>query len=189
MSTRKELKPSNALYPTPVVLVTSVDENGKPNIITLAWAANICSVPPQVGISIGPQRYSNSLIRKIREFAVNIPTSDILRETDYCGVVSGKKADKFKDTGLTPIKAAKVKPPIIKQCPVSIECNVKNIINIGSHDLFIGEVVAIEVDEGVLDQRKNIDFRKLKSITWSPLSGDYYSVGEKLGSIGLSLKK
>lgn len=87
------------------------------------------------------------------------------------------------------MKAAKVKPPLIKQCPVSIECKVKNIINIGSHDLFVGEAVTVEVDGEVLDQRRNIDFKKLKAITWSPLSGDYYSVGEKLGPIGLSLKK
>lgn len=100
MSARKELKLCNALYPTPVVLVTSVDENDKPNIITLAWAANICSIPPQVGISIGPRRYSNGLIRKVGEFVVNIPTTDILRETDYCGVVTGRKVDKFKDTKL-----------------------------------------------------------------------------------------
>jgi len=183
------MKPSNALYPAPVVLVTSVDEGGKPNIITLAWAANIVSVPPHVGISVGPQRYSNGLIHRTGEFVVNMPTSDILKETDYCGIVSGRKVDKFKDTKLSPVKATKVKPPLIKQCPVSIECKVKNIINIGSHDLFIGEVVTIEVDQEVLDQRKNIDFKKLKAITYSPFTGDYYSVGEKLGQIGFSMKK
>jgi flavin reductase (DIM6/NTAB) family NADH-FMN oxidoreductase RutF len=189
LSARKELKPSNALYPAPVVLVTSVDENDKPNIITLAWAGNICSSPPQVGIAIGPPRFSNSLIRKVGEFVVNIPSADILKETDYCGVVSGKNVDKFKETKLTPVKAAHVKPPIIKQCPVSIECMVKNIINIGSHDLFIGQTVSVSVDESVLDQHRNIDFKKLKGIIWNPLSGDYYSVGERLASIGFSLKK
>jgi flavin reductase (DIM6/NTAB) family NADH-FMN oxidoreductase RutF len=189
LSQRKELKPSNALYPAPVVLVTSVDEHDKPNIITLAWAGNICSSPPQVGIAIGPPRFSNNLIRKVGEFVVNIPSADILKETDYCGMVSGRNVDKFKETKLTPVKAAHVKPPIIKQCPVSIECRVKKIITIGSHDLFIGETLSVSVDESVLDQRRNIDFKKLNGITWSPLSGDYYSIGEKLASIGFSLKK
>jgi len=189
LSSRKELKPSNSLYPTPVILVTSVDETGRPNIITLAWAGNLCSAPPQVGISIAPLRYSNNLIREGKEFVVNIPTSDILRETDYCGIVSGKNTDKFKDTKLTPMKAAKVKPPMIKECPVSIECKVKNIVPLGSHDLFIGEVVNLEVDENVLSQRNNIDFKKLKAITWSPLTRNYYSVGKTLGSFGFSRKK
>jgi flavin reductase (DIM6/NTAB) family NADH-FMN oxidoreductase RutF len=189
MSTRKKLKLSNALYPTPVILVTSVDKDEKPNIITLAWAGNLCSVPPQIGISIRRPRYSNGLIRKAGEFVVNIPSADIVRETDYCGTVSGKKVDKFKDTKLTPLKASKVKPPIIKECPVSIECKVKKTVTLGSHDLFIGEVVNIGVDENVLDQYRNIDFQKLRPITWSPLSRNYYSVGETLGSFGLSKKK
>nr|MDO8099761.1 flavin reductase family protein [Candidatus Njordarchaeota archaeon] len=189
MSTRKELKPTTALCPTPVILVTSTDENGKPNIITLAWAGNICSNPPQVGISIQPPRYSNGLIRTIGEFVVNIPTADIVREADYCGMVSGRKFDKFRDTKLTPMNATRVKPPIIAECPVSIECKVKNIITLGSHDLFVGEVVNIDVYEKVLDKRNKVDFGKLKAITWNPLSGDYYSVGERLGLIGFSMKK
>ncbi|WXG46683.1 MAG: flavin reductase family protein [Candidatus Atabeyarchaeum deiterrae] len=189
MSYKKELKPSNALYPTPVILVTSVDESDKPNIITLAWAGNLCSVPPQVGISVTPQRYSNGLIRKTKEFVVNIPTEDILKETDYCGLVSGKTVDKFKETKLTPIKASKVKPPLIKECPVSLECKVKNVINIGSHDLFIGETINIDADENVVGQRGNIDFVKLKAVTWNPISLEYYSLGRRLGSIGFSKKK
>ncbi|WXG44099.1 MAG: flavin reductase family protein [Promethearchaeati archaeon SRVP18_Atabeyarchaeia-1] len=189
MSTRKELKPSTALYPTPVVLVTSIDEGGKPNIITLAWAGNICSNPPQVGISVGPPRYSNGLIRKTGEYVVNIPTADIVREADYCGMVSGRNSDKFRDTKLTAIKAKKVKPPIIAECPVSIECKVRNIIALGSHDLFVGEVVNIDVSENVLDQRGKIDFKRLKAITWNPMTGNYLSVGESLGLIGFSMKK
>jgi flavin reductase (DIM6/NTAB) family NADH-FMN oxidoreductase RutF len=189
LSARKKLKLSTALYPTPVILVTSSDENGKPNIITLAWAGNICSVPPQIGISVRQRRFSNGLIRKVGEFVVNVPTVDILKETDYCGTVSGRRADKFKETKLTPIKATRVKPPIIRQCPVDIECKVKNVINIGSHDLFIGEVVNISADEGVLDPSGKIDFKKLKAITWNPLTRDYYSLGERLDSIGFSKKK
>lgn len=189
MSLKKELKPSNSLYPTPVILVTSVDDAGRPNIITLAWAGNLCSVPPQVGVSVAPARFSNGLIRKCKEFVVNIPTSDIVKETDYCGACSGKRTDKFRDTKLTPIKAAKVKPPVIRECPVNIECKVKSITTLGSHDLFVGEVVNIDADENVLGQRNRIDFRKLKAITWNPLSGEYYSVGDKLGSMGFSMKK
>jgi flavin reductase (DIM6/NTAB) family NADH-FMN oxidoreductase RutF len=189
VSEKAEVKPSTFLYPTPIVLVTSVDEKGKPNIITLAWAGNLCSNPPQVGISIQPPRYSNGLIRKANEFVVNIPTVNIVREADYCGMASGKNVDKFKDTKLTPAKATKVKPPIIAECPVNIECKVRNIITLGSHDLFIGEVVNIEIDENVMNKRKKIDSRKLKAITWNPTSGEYYSLGEPLGLIGFSLKK
>jgi flavin reductase (DIM6/NTAB) family NADH-FMN oxidoreductase RutF len=169
--------------------VTSSDEKEKPNIITLAWAGNVCINPPQVAISMGRPRYSNGLVRKANEFVVNIPTVNILRETDYCGMVSGKNVDKFKDTKLTPAKATKVKPPIIAECPVNIECKVKNIITLGSHDLFIGEVVNIEVNENVMNERKKIDSRKLKAIAWNPISGEYNSLGEPLGLIGFSLKK
>jgi flavin reductase (DIM6/NTAB) family NADH-FMN oxidoreductase RutF len=181
MPSKRELKPSAVVYPTPVALVTCVDEKGKPNIITLAAVGILCGNPPQVGISIRPSRYSNRLIRKSREFVVNLPTVAIVEETDYCGVVSGRSKDKFAETKLTPIEAKKVRPPLIKQCPVNLECRVKDILSLGSHDLFIGEVVSMHADEEVLDASSNIDFKKLCAITWNPISEEYYSLGESLG--------
>jgi flavin reductase (DIM6/NTAB) family NADH-FMN oxidoreductase RutF len=189
LSSKKELKPTIALYPNPVVLATSVDEKGKPNVCTLAWAGVVCSEPPEIGISIRPSRYSNELISKTREYVVNIPTSDIVQETDYCGMVTGRKVDKFKETKLTPVKAKKVKPPLIKECPVNIECKVKDIIKLGAHDLFIGEIVNINADADVMDSPTSINFGKLKAITWNPISREYYSLGESLGEYGFSQKK
>ncbi|MEM2146090.1 MAG: flavin reductase family protein [Candidatus Jordarchaeaceae archaeon] len=186
LSLKKELTPSIALYPTPVVLATSIDEKGKPNICTLAWAGVVCSEPPQIGISIRPSRYSHGLISKTMEYVVNIPTSDIVKETDYCGMVTGKNVDKFKETKLTPVKAKKVKPPLIKECPVNLECKVKNVIKLGAHDLFIGEIVNINADADVMDSPTSINFGKLKAITWNPISREYYTLGKALGVYGFS---
>jgi flavin reductase (DIM6/NTAB) family NADH-FMN oxidoreductase RutF len=189
LSSKKELKPSAAVYPTPVALVTCVDEKGKPNIITLAAVGILCGNPPQVGISIRPSRYSNKLIRKSREFVVNLPTIAMVEETDYCGVVSGRTKDKFAETGLTPIEATKVKPPLIRQCPVNLECRVKDILSLGSHDFFVGEVVCMHADEEVLDSSGKIDFKKLNAITWNPISEEYYSLGKLLGTEAFSKRR
>jgi flavin reductase (DIM6/NTAB) family NADH-FMN oxidoreductase RutF len=185
---KKEMKPSIALYPTPVILATSVDEKGKPNVCTLAWVGVVCSEPPQIGISIRPSRYTHELISKTKEYVVNVPTADIVKETDYCGIVTGKKVDKFKETGLTPVKAKKVKPPLIEECPVNMECKVKNIINLGAHDLFIGEIVNVNANEDVMDSPTSINFEKLKPITWNPISSEYHSLGKRLGTYGFSKK-
>jgi flavin reductase (DIM6/NTAB) family NADH-FMN oxidoreductase RutF len=170
-------------------MVTSVDDNGKPNIITLAWTGVLCSEPPQIGISIAPARYSHDLIEKTGEFVVNVPTSDILKEVDYCGTISGRRADKFKETKLTQMKARRVEPPLIKECPVRMECMVKNIVQLGSHDLFVGEIVAVDVDEKVYQKGHKEDLLELKPIVFSPLKGEYYSLGKLLGAIGFSRKK
>jgi flavin reductase (DIM6/NTAB) family NADH-FMN oxidoreductase RutF len=189
LSSRSASRPSISLYPTPVILVTSVDDDGKPNIITLAWTGVLCSEPPQIGISMTPARYSHNLIRKSGQFVVNVPTSDILKEVDYCGSVSGRKADKFKETGLTPIKANKVEPPVIKECPISMECMVKNIVQLGSHDLFVGEIVSVGSDEKLVQNGHRQDLTEFKSIVFSPLDDGYYSLGKLLGKMGFSRKK
>jgi flavin reductase (DIM6/NTAB) family NADH-FMN oxidoreductase RutF len=141
-----------------------------------------------MSISIRPSRYSHALISKTREYVINIPTASIVRETDYCGIVSGRTIDKFKVTKLTPIEAKIVAPPIIKECPVSLECKVKDIIKLGSHDVFVGEVVNVNVDGNVLDQSKKIDYAKLNPITWNPITEEYHSLGERLGKEGYSKK-
>jgi flavin reductase (DIM6/NTAB) family NADH-FMN oxidoreductase RutF len=188
LSSRRYLKPATIVYPTPVVLTTSIDENGKANVCTLAACGILSGNPPRVSISIRPARYSHTLISKTNEYVVNFPTADIVRETDYCGIVSGRTIDKFKITKLKPIKAKVVKPPIISECPISLECRVKEIMKLGSHDVFVGEVVNLNVDENVLTQSKRIDYTKLRPITWNPITEEYHSLGQRLGKAGYSRK-
>src|SRR3989338_5310643 len=171
------LKPYEALYPVPVVLVTCVGKNGKPNIITIAWAGVVCSSPPCVSISVRPSRHSFGLIKQSGEFVVNIPTEKHLRETDYCCTVSGKNADKFKDTKFTPLPAKKVKPPLIKECPVNIECRVKSFTDLGAHHMFIAEVLSVNADEDILTSFGGIDYSKTSPIVYN--QGQYWSLNKR----------
>jgi len=175
---KTEIKPSSLLYPCPVVLVTCADETGRPNIITLAWVGVVCSDPPMLGVAIRPSRYSYGLIERTGEFVVNIPTRDIVGQTDFCGEVSGRDVDKFSKSGLTPEASSKVTPPLIKECPVSLECKVKDKIRLGSHDLFIGEVVSLHADENLLDSGGNIDFSKTGAMTYMHVG--YWEIGGRL---------
>ena len=179
--------PRTALFPCPVVLVTCVDAEGKPNIITLAWAGVACSNPPILGIGVRPGRYSYRLIEQSGEFAINIPTAKYVKETDFCGSSSGKTVDKFNETGLTPDPAERIRPPIIRECPVNIECVVKSRIQLGSHHLFLGEVVSVHVDDEILDEKGRIDFDKAAPFVFN--NGEYWSLKRKIGEIGLSKKK
>lgn len=176
--------PYTALFPCPVVLVTCVDYKEKPNIITLAWVGTVCSEPPTVALGIRPTRYSYKLINDTKEFVVNIPTSKILRETDYCGVTSGKEQDKFSITRLTQEPADKVKPPLIRECPVNLECILKDNIPLGAHDLLLGEIVQVHVDRQILDENGNIDFTKAEPFVFNV--GEYWSINKKLGTYGFS---
>lgn len=187
----KIIKPgTTGIYPAPTVLVTCVGKDNRPNIITLAWVGVVCSEPPMVGIAIRPSRHSHGLIVESGEFVVNMPTEDILPQTDYCGIVSGRDVDKFAKTGLTQIPASQVKAPVIKECPVSLECRTTQIINLGTHDLIIGEVLATLIDEELLDERWNIkDILDLKSVAYSPLTANYLSMGEVIGRYGYSREK
>ena len=176
-----------ALFPCPVVLVTCVDSMGVPNIITLAWAGTVCSEPPTVGLGIRPSRYSHKLIENSKEFVVNIPTTKIIRETDYCGVNSGKDVDKFSKTKLNTEKADKVKAPLIRECPVNIECILKNMLSLGTHDLFLGEIVQVHIDQDILDEKGNVDFTKADPFVFN--LGEYWSMHKKLGTYGFSKQK
>lgn len=135
--------PGTVLSPVPSVMVSCADENGKPNIITLAWVGTVCSDPPMVGISIRPSRYSYEIIRQTGEFVLNIPNRSLLEAMDYCGVVSGREIDKFEATGLTPVPAELVKAPLIAECPMNLECRVSQTIALGSHDLFLAEILRV----------------------------------------------
>lgn len=179
--------PRTALFPCPVVLVTSVGSSGKPNIITIAWVGTVCSDPPMLSIAIRPPRYSCKLISGSREFVVNIPTKTILRQVDFCGMVSGKSMDKFVETGLTPESAAKVQAPLIKECPVNIECVVKKQMALGAHRLFLGEIVQVHVDKDVLDENGRIDFNRAEPFVYN--EGEYWSLSEKIGLYGFSISK
>jgi flavin reductase (DIM6/NTAB) family NADH-FMN oxidoreductase RutF len=173
-----------ALFPCPVTLVTCIDSKGEPNIITLAWAGTLCSEPPTIGLGIRPKRYSHSLIENSKEFVVNIPTTKILKETDYCGVTSGKDVDKFSETKLTPEEADKIRAPLIRECPVNIECVLKDKISLGAHDLFLGEIVQVHIDQDILDEKGNIDFVKAHPFTYN--QGEYWSLDKKLGTYGFT---
>lgn len=176
-------RPFTPSYPVPVVLVTC-SHGEEANIIAIAWTGILCSKPPQLGIGVRPERHSHSLIREAGEFVVNVPPERLLEKVDYCGMVSGREVDKFEATGLTAAPASLLKTPIIAECPINIECRVMRIIPLGSHDLFIGEVVAVQIDEEVLNEDGRIDYKKARSLVFT---GDqYWSLGSLLGKYGFS---
>ncbi len=180
-------KPSTILNPVPVVMVTCADAEGKPNIITIAWAGTINSEPPMVSISVRKERYSYELIKNKGEFIINIPNRKLAFVTDLCGVKSGRDNDKFSLTGLTAETASNVSVPLIKECPVNIECRVKHVISLGSHDMFISEIVAVNVDESLIDEKGKMDMGKADLICYS--HGEYWSLEKSLGYFGYSVTK
>ena len=186
---KKSMKPTSALLVTPVVLVTCADEGAKPNIITLAWVGVANSDPPMISVAIRPDRHSHGIVKKTGEFVANLPTTEILKEMDFCGVASGSKVDKFSETHLTSLPAEKVKAPLIKECPVNLECRVKQFIPLGSHDLFLGEVVAVHMDTEIQDERGRIDIAKAKLFAFHPGAMEYWSLGEKIGKYGFTKGK
>ncbi|MFA5364621.1 MAG: flavin reductase family protein [Candidatus Bathyarchaeia archaeon] len=177
-------EPFTALFPCPVVLVTCLDAAGKPNIITLAWVGTVCSEPPTVALGVRPSRYSHDLIMTSKEFVVNIPSAEHIVETDYCGVTSGREVDKFSETKFTPLPAVKVKAPLIKECPVNMECVLTYTVSLGTHDVFFGKVVQVHIDEEVQNKKGRIDFKKAEPFTYN--QGEYWSLKKKLGTYGFS---
>lgn len=145
------------MYPRLTILLTSIDEEGNANIITLAWSMPASFKPPLAAVSIAPERYSHGLVMNSREFVVNIPTMEIAKETLFCGRNSGRDVDKFKATGLTPIPAKKVRPPLIRECMAHLECRVVDYVKAGDHTIFIGEVVSITVNDGIFDGKYAIE--------------------------------
>ena len=184
---KQSWKPGNMLYPLPVVMVSAADKEGRDDIITVAWAGTVCTNPPMVSISIRPERYSYHMIRETGEFVINLTTEELAFATDYCGVKSGRDVDKFKETGLTREKAEKVKAPMIAEAPVSIECKVKEIRELGSHHMFIAQVAAVHADEKYMDEKNRFDLNRARPIVYS--HGEYLGTGKKLGTFGYSVKK
>ncbi|KKM11980.1 flavin reductase [Clostridiales bacterium PH28_bin88] len=184
MSNKIKKAPYTALYPVPAVLVTCADENLKPNVITIAWTGTVNSVPPMVYVSVRPDRFSYKLIKETGEFVINVPSAGIVKEVDFCGMNSGRDVDKFAATGLTPLPAAVVKAPLIKECPVNIECQVKQVIELGSHHMFIGEIVSVHIDQDSLNQKGQVDMDLAKAVSYC--AGEYRGVDLIIGTHGYS---
>lgn len=180
-------KPGNMLYPLPAVLVSAMDEEGNVNAFTVAWAGTVCTNPPMVSISVRPSRYSYDLIKKRGEFVINLTTQDLVYATDYCGVRSGRDEDKLAKLGLCRQPSKEIATPGIAQSPVNIECRVKDILELGSHHMFLAEVVNVQVDAAYMDEKKSFHLDRAKPIVYS--HGGYFSLGKKLGTFGYSIAK
>lgn len=180
-------KAGNMLYPLPVVMVSVADKEGKSNILTVAWAGTVCTNPPMVSISVRPERYSYHMLKETGEFVINLTTRDLAKATDYCGVRSGRDVDKWKEMNLTPVPSLEVKVPSIAESPVNIECRVHHVEELGSHYMFVAEVVAVQVDDAYMDDKKRFHLSQAKPIVYS--HGEYYLLGEKLGTFGYSVRK
>lgn len=180
-------KAGNMLYPLPAVMVSAVDTEGKANIITVAWAGTVCTNPPMVSISVRPERYSYHMIQETKEFVINLTTEKLAYATDYCGVRSGREVDKFTEMKLTKEAADVVKAPLIGESPVNIECRVVKTEELGSHHMFLAEVLAVHVDDSYLDEKNRFALEKTDPIVY--VHGEYFSLGQLLGSFGYSVKK
>lgn len=180
-------KPGNMLYPLPVVMVSVADKEGKQNIITIAWTGTICSDPPMVSISVRPERYSYHMIKETGEFVINLTTKELAFATDYCGVKSGRDVDKFAAMQLTPVRGEKVKAPLIAESPVNLECKVTEVKHLGTHDMFMAEVVCVHADEKYMDEQNRFHLEMADPIVYS--HGTYMTMGKKIGTFGYSVRK
>ena len=180
-------KAGNMVYPLPAVMVTCRDKDGNDNIITVAWTGTICTNPSMAYISVRPERHSYNMIKETGEFVINLTTKELTFATDYCGVKSGRDVDKFKECKLTKENAVHVNVPMIKESPVNIECKVERIDELGSHHMFVAKVLAVHADEKYMDKTGKFNLAKSELIVYS--HGEYYSMGEKLGSFGYSIRK
>ena len=188
--TRVNWRPANLLNPLPVVLISSTDENGKSNVMTAAWAGTICSDPVMVSVSIRKSRYSHEIISKTKEFVMNLPGEDLALYTDYVGIYSGRKIDKFSLPGkykVTVCPSNKVKAVTIEECPIALECKVKDIIELGSHDMFIAEVVSCSINQNCLTKDNKLDIKKANLLSYC--HGEYYTLGKKVGKFAYSSSK
>ena len=184
---KQNWKPGNMLYPLPAVLVSCQGTDGKPNLITIGWVGTICSDPAMVSISVRPERYSYHMLRETGEFVINLTTKDLAFATDFCGVRSGRDVDKFAEMKLTKEKASVVAAPMIGECPVNIECKVTEVKELGSHHMFLANVVAVHVDDKYMNENQKFELGKANPLAYS--HGEYYGLGEILGTFGYSVKK
>ena len=181
-------KGGNMLYPLPAVMVSCANEAGEKDIVTVAWAGTVCTNPPMLSISLRPERHSYHIIRESGEFVVNLVTSRLQRACDWCGVRSGRDYDKWAECRLTAEPAARLElAPAIAESPVNIECRVCDVLELGSHHLFLADVIAVQVEEGLLDARGKLDLARANLTAYS--HGEYFELGRNLGSFGYSVRK
>ena len=184
---KQSWKPGNMLYPLPVVMVSCNRKGEKPNIVTVAWTGTICSDPAMVSISVRPERYSHDIIEETGEFVINLVPKDLTYATDYCGVRSGRDVDKFKEMNLTPLPSKMIDAVGIEESPVNIECKVVEVKKLGSHDMFIAEVVNVTVDDRYMDENNKFNLNDSDLVAYS--HGEYFTLGEKIGTFGYSVRK
>lgn len=180
-------KPGNMLYPLPVVMISMADRQGRPNILTAAWVGTVCTNPPMISISVKPERYSYPILRDTGEFVINLTTRELVYATDYCGVTSGREVDKFRRLNLTAQQADEVKAPLIGESPVNLECRVTEIKPLGSHHMFLAQVMAVHAQEEYMDEKKKFHLEWADPIVYS--HGTYYTCGDALGTFGFSVRK
>ena len=179
--------PGNMLNPVPAVMVSVADKKGNNNIITVAWAGTICTNPPMLSISVRPERHSYNIIKETGEFVVNLTTEELAFACDYCGVTSGRDVNKYEKLNLTPLKMQNVNAPGIAESPVNIECKVREIKELGSHHMFIADVVGVTVDDKYMDEKNKFNINETGLVMYS--HGEYFAMGEKLGKFGYSIQK
>lgn len=185
---KQSWKPGTMIYPLPAVLVSCGETPEEYNVFTVAWTGTVCTNPPMCYISVRPERHSYEIIKRTGEFVINLTTRRLARATDWCGVRSGKDYDKFSQMGLTATAAAVVAAPVVEESPVAIECRVKQIIPLGSHDMFLADVVNVLVDEEYIDAESGrLDLQRAEPITYC--HGEYFSLGEVIGHFGWSVRK
>lgn len=183
---KKAWKPGALLSPVPPTLVScGTIEN--PNVLTVAWTGIVNTIPPMTYVSVRPSRYSYPLIQQTGEFVINLPKRNLVKAVDFCGVRSGAKVDKFKECGLTPSQASCVSAPCIAQCPLSLECKVTQEIPLGSHVMFLAEIVAVDIDETLVDEQGRWKLEDSGLLAYS--HGAYFELGKQLGTFGFSVRK
>lgn len=181
-------KPGTVIYPLPAVLVSCGATPEEYNLLTVAWTGTVCTSPPMCYISVRPERYSYEIIRRTGEFVINLTTEEMTRAVDWCGVRSGRDFDKFRETGLTPAPAQIVAAPIVAEAPVSIECRVRQLLPLGSHDMFLAEVVNVQVDSRYIDPESGrFALERAGLIAYS--HGEYFALGEAIGHFGWSVRR
>lgn len=182
-----DFKPGNMLYPLPAVLVSVGDIEGESNLFTVAWTGTICSDPAMVSISVRKSRHSHAMIQESGEFVINLTTEDLVFATDFCGVRSGRDIDKWQHLNLHKIPGKQVRAPRLKESPVNIECKVEQVLELGTHDMFIAKVVAVSVDDAYMDEKGTFHLDAASPLVYS--HGTYYQMGKPLGKFGYSVQK
>lgn len=187
-TSREDFKPGTLIYPLPAVLVSCGETEKEKNLLTVAWTGTICSDPAMCYISVRKERHSHAILKRTGEFVINLTTRALCRATDWCGVRSGRDYDKFKEMNLTLLWAKHVKAPLVAESPVAIECRVKQVLELGTHDMFIAEVVGIEVDPQYINpETGKFELERADLVAYS--HGEYYTLGEKIGTFGYSVRK